>query len=288
VSNTSTTSPLIIDGKAVAQAELDRLTQRLATQRGQVVPHLVVVLVGDNAASQVYVNKKAQTAQKVGMRSTVVTMPAATTQRELEAQINQLNADGDVHGILVQLPLPEHLNTERILDTVHPAKDVDGFNPYNMGRLLSGHLPPALPCTPAGMMTMLNHYQLPIAGQHAVVVGRSNIVGKPMALLLLQSQATVTICHSKTNDLAAMCKQADILVAAIGQPNFITPDFVKPGAVVLDVGINRLPDGKLVGDVDFATVSPHCRAITPVPGGVGPMTIATLLWNTYRLATIKG
>jgi methylenetetrahydrofolate dehydrogenase (NADP+) / methenyltetrahydrofolate cyclohydrolase len=283
------TQPVIMDGKAVSQHQLDVLKQTLATDwpAKQPTPHLVVMLIGDNPASQVYVKKKAQTAEAVGMRSTVLTYPADTSQAHIEAELARLNADADVHGILVQLPLPDSLQTERILNLVDPAKDVDGFNPVNMGHLLAGNMPPALPCTPAGMMTLLNHYQLPIAGQHAVVVGRSTIVGKPMALLLLQEHATVTICHSRTQDLQAVCRQADILVAAIGKPHFITADFVKPGTVVLDVGINRLPDGKLVGDVDYAAVAPLCKAITPVPGGVGPMTIATLLWNTFYLANAR-
>ena len=278
---------MIIDGKAVAQHQLDALKQALTNEwpQGRPSPHLVVVLVGDNSASQVYVRKKAQTAEALGMRSTVLRFEADMDQTRLEAELARLNQDPDVHGILVQLPLPDHLDTDRVLNMMHPGKDVDGFHPVNMGRLLAGNLPPALPCTPAGMMTLLSHYHLPVAGQHAVVVGRSTIVGKPSALLLLQANATVTICHSRTANLAEVCRQADILVAAIGKPRFITPEFVKPGAVVLDVGINRLPDGKLVGDVDFDAVAPLCKAITPVPGGVGPMTIATLLWNTYRLAS---
>jgi methylenetetrahydrofolate dehydrogenase (NADP+) / methenyltetrahydrofolate cyclohydrolase len=282
-----TSTPLIIDGKAVAQHQLDALKQALTDEwpQGKPTPHLVVMLVGDNPASQVYVRKKAQTAEALGMRSTVLLFDAGIDQTLLEAELTRLNHDPDVNGILVQLPLPDHLDTDRILTLMHPDKDVDGFHPVNMGRLLAGNLPPALPCTPAGMMTLLSHYHLPVAGQHAVVVGRSTIVGKPMALLLLQAHATVTVCHSRTHNLEAVCQQADILVAALGKPRFITPAFVKPGAVVLDVGINRLPDGKLTGDVDFDSVAPVCKAITPVPGGVGPMTIATLLWNTYRLAS---
>jgi methylenetetrahydrofolate dehydrogenase (NADP+) / methenyltetrahydrofolate cyclohydrolase len=288
-SQATTSTPLIMDGKAVSQHQLAALTTTLndTWPAGTPRPHLVVVLVGDNAASQVYVRKKAQTAHAVGLRSTVITHPATLTQTALDAEIARLNADPDVHGILVQLPLPAHLDTDAVLNAIDPAKDVDGFNPVNMGRLLAGNLPPALPCTPAGMMTLLTHYNLPIAGKHAVVVGRSTIVGKPMALLLLQAHATVTVCHSRTANLPQVCQQADILVAAIGKPHFITPAFVKPGAVVLDVGINRLPSGKLVGDVDYDAVAPLCSAITPVPGGVGPMTIATLLWNTYRLAGSK-
>jgi methylenetetrahydrofolate dehydrogenase (NADP+)/methenyltetrahydrofolate cyclohydrolase len=270
---------ILLDGKETAKTLQAQVAAQVATLPSK--PHLVVVLVGDNPASQVYVKKKAQMAQKLGLSSDLMTYPADLPESELLAAIDQLNANPDVHAILVQMPLPKHMDTLKVLARVAPHKDVDGFHPVNLGRLLSGDPPVALPCTPAGMIHLLKAYDLPIAGQHAVVVGRSNIVGKPMALLLLQENATVTIAHSKTRDLPGLIETADILVAAIGQPHFIKR--IKPGAVVLDVGINRLADGRLVGDVDFDAVAETAGAITPVPGGVGPMTIAQLMANTVAL-----
>lgn len=281
---TSPATACILDGKLTSQNLLDSLSLELAQikAQGAPLPKLVVVLVGDDPASQVYVGKKAKTAQKIGMLSELLTYPANTTQAELLTVIARLNQDASVHGILVQLPLPKHIDTLSVIRAIDPKKDVDGLHPLNMGLLMTGDPSACKPCTPAGVMTLLKSYNVPLAGQNAVVLGRSNIVGKPMGLLLLQENATVTYCHSKTADLAAVCREADILVAAVGVPNLVTADFVKPGAAVIDVGINRL-EGKLVGDVDFASASHKAGFITPVPGGVGPMTIATLMANTLFL-----
>ncbi len=281
---TPSTTTKILDGKHVAAQLLDALSDELLQIKGQNtgLPKLAVVLVGDDPASQVYVNKKAKTAQKIGMLSEVLIYPRETSQAELSAEIRRLNDDPAVHGILVQLPLPKHIDTQAIITLVNPAKDVDGLHPLNLGRLLTGDPNVCKPCTPAGVMTLLKHYKVPIAGKHAVVLGRSNIVGKPMGLLLLQESATVTYCHSKTQDLSAVLRQADILVAAVGVAGLVKAEDVKPGAAVVDVGINRV-DGKLVGDVDFEGVSGQAAYITPVPGGVGPMTIATLMSNTVAL-----
>lgn len=271
----------ILDGKQVSQQQVALLSEALnqIKIKNLMLPKLVVVLVGDDPASQVYVSKKAKMAQKIGMLSEVMTFPAEMHQAELEAVIENLNNNLSVHGILIQLPLPKHINTLEIINKVAPAKDVDGLHPLNMGLLLTGDPRACKPCTPAGVITLLKAYQVPIAGKHAVVLGRSNIVGKPMGILLLQENATVSYCHSKTPDLAAFTRQADIVVAAIGSPQWITADFIKPGATVVDVGINRL-NGKLVGDVDFESVVNKVSFITPVPGGVGPMTIVTLMANT--------
>ncbi len=281
---TPSATACILDGKLTSQNVLDSLTLELSALKEQAapLPKLVVVLVGDDPASQVYVNKKAKTAQKIGMLSELLTYPAATSQAELLAVVQKLNQDASVHGILVQLPLPKHIDTLAIITAIDPKKDVDGLHPLNLGLLMTGDPSACKPCTPAGVMTLLKTYHVPLAGKNAVVLGRSNIVGKPMGMLLLQENATVTYCHSKTADLAAVCRQADILVAAVGVPNLVTADFVKAGAAVIDVGINRL-DGKLVGDVDFASASEKAGFITPVPGGVGPMTIATLMANTLFL-----
>ncbi len=280
----------ILDGKAVSQqrlAELATVLQRLSAERAtdEHPPKLVVVLVGDDPASQVYTRRKTTVAQEIGLESELITLPGNTTEADVLALIATLNADATVHGILVQLPLPRHINQQTVLHSVAPHKDVDGFHPYNLGCLLAGDDIPyqALPCTPAGMMSILKHYDIEIAGQHAVVIGRSTIVGKPMAQLLLAANATVTLCHSRTANLASHTQQADIVVAAVGQPNMVTASMLKPGAVVLDVGINRLPDGRLCGDVDFDSAKTVASYITPVPGGVGPMTIATLMENTVNL-----
>jgi methylenetetrahydrofolate dehydrogenase (NADP+)/methenyltetrahydrofolate cyclohydrolase len=281
---TPSATTIILDGKLTSRNLLDSLSlelEALNAQGGQ-LPKLVVVLVGDDPASQVYVNKKAKTAQKIGMLSELLTYPQATTQAELLAVIARLNQDPSVDGILVQLPLPGHINTLDVITAIAPQKDVDGLHPLNMGLLMSGAPSACKPCTPAGVMTLLKAYQVPLAGKNAVVLGRSNIVGKPMGMLLLQENATVTYCHSKTPDLPTVCRQADILVAAVGVPNLVTAEYIKPGAAVIDVGINRL-EGKLVGDVDFTSASGKAGFITPVPGGVGPMTIATLMANTLFL-----
>ncbi|WP_103332902.1 bifunctional methylenetetrahydrofolate dehydrogenase/methenyltetrahydrofolate cyclohydrolase FolD [Pseudotabrizicola formosa] len=274
----------VIDGKAFAAAVRARVAQGVARLREEhgVVPGLAVVLVGEDPASEVYVRNKGVQTVEAGMASFEHKLSAETSQADLLALIARLNADRSVHGILVQLPLPAHLNADLVINTIDPAKDVDGFHILNVGRLGTGQKA-MVPCTPLGCLMMLRDHHGSLAGMHAVVVGRSNIVGKPMAQLLLGDSCTVTIAHSRTKDLASICRGADILVAAVGRAEMITGDMVKPGATVIDVGINRVErDGKarLVGDVDFASVSPVAGAITPVPGGVGPMTIACLLANT--------
>lgn len=277
----------MIDGRAVARAfkeEIAARTQELIAQGIQ--PHLAVVLVGENPASQVYVRNKENACIKAGIRSTVIRLGQDCTQEELENTVTALNQDVSVHGILVQLPLPKHLDEARVLRLIDPDKDVDGFHAMNSGRLMNGQ-PGFVPCTPLGVMELLKAYDIPVAGKHAVVIGRSNIVGKPMAMLLLAANATVTICHSRTQNLAELTRQADILVAAVGRAGFVTADMVKPGATVIDVGINRV-DGQIVGDVDYAAVSEVAGYITPVPGGVGQMTIALLLANTLDAATRRG
>ena len=274
----------LIDGKKVSadvRAELKTETAAFETQYGKTVG-LAVVLVGEDPASQVYVRNKIRGCEEAGIRSFAHYLPANASQREVEELVSALAADDNVHGILVQLPLPKHLDEEKILACIPTAKDVDGFSAENIGRLAMNE-EGTVACTPSGVMELLKRYEIDPRGKKAVVVGRSNIVGRPMALLLLNADATVTVCHSRTADLKAECAQADILVAAIGKPKFITADMVKDGAVVVDVGINRV-DGKLVGDVDFENVAPKTSLITPVPGGVGPMTIAMLLSNTLACA----
>jgi methylenetetrahydrofolate dehydrogenase (NADP+)/methenyltetrahydrofolate cyclohydrolase len=275
----------IIDGKAISaqvRAEIAENTKKLIAEQG-ITPGLAVVIVGEDPASQVYVRNKRRACTEVGFYSEAYELPESTTQEELETLVDRLNADDKIHGILVQLPLPKHLNEEAILLRIDPKKDVDAFHPYNVGRIMIGnhHF---LPCTPAGVMELIRRSGIDCAGKECVVVGRSNIVGKPMAMLLLQANGTVTICHSRTKDLAEVTRRADILVASIGKPEFFTADMVKEGAVVIDVGINRKADGKLCGDVDFASVEPVASYITPVPGGVGPMTITMLMQNTLRAA----
>ncbi len=275
----------LIDGKVVSQSvrdEVQELTSKLMDDTG-IVPGLAAVLVGDDPASEIYVRNKRKACEKVGIYSEEHKLPAETTEEDLLALVNKLNDDPKIHGILVQLPLPDHINETTILRTVSPFKDVDGFHPYNVGLLVEGN-PRFVSCTPAGIIRMLEHYNLDIKGKEVVVVGRSNIVGKPVSMLLLHRHGTVTICHSRTKDLKEVANRADILVAAIGRADFITGDMVKDGAVVIDVGINRKDDGKLTGDVDFDAVSEKASYITPVPGGVGPMTIAMLLYNTYLSA----
>lgn len=283
----------LIDGNLIAKQVLAELKTEVAelAARG-VVPHIVVLRIGNDPASVSYVNKKEKTARELGMKSTVKLFPETVSQTELEAEIDALNADPTVHGVLVQAPLPPHVDATAIFNRVSPEKDVDGFSTTNVGRLVQ-ELPNAFAaCTPAGIIELLERSGVKTAGRHAVVVGRSLIVGKPASLLLLsrKSNATVTVCHSRTADLPAVARQADILVAAIGRPKFVTADMVKPGAVVVDVGINRVPDAtkksgfRLVGDVDFENVAPKCSLITPVPGGVGPMTVAMLMKNTLAAA----
>ena len=273
----------IIDGKLVAQEVKDKAAALVARVRGEgVEPGLAVVLVGDDPGSQSYVRMKERDCAEVGICSIDYRRSAETTQDELNAIIDECNADPAIHGILVQLPLPGHLDEEAALARISAEKDVDGLHPENLGRLVRG-LPGARACTPWGVMAMLDHYGIDPKGKRAVVIGRSSIVGKPMALMLLERHATVTICHSRTADLPSVCREADILVAAVGRAKMVTDEYVKPGAVVIDVGINRT-DAGLVGDVDFDLVAPVASAITPVPGGVGPMTRAMLVMNTAEAA----
>jgi methylenetetrahydrofolate dehydrogenase (NADP+)/methenyltetrahydrofolate cyclohydrolase len=273
-----------IDGKAIAAAYRAELAVRIGRLvEGGIVPSLAVVIVGDDPASKVYVRNKALASEAIGIRSQVHALPAETTQATLMAIVKGLNADPSVHGILVQLPLPNHIASRAVIEAIDPAKDVDGFHYDNVAALVVGE-PAFYPCTPWGIMKILEHEGVKVEGARAVVVGRSNIVGKPMALMLLHAGATVTVCHSKTRDLASVTREGDILVAAVGKARMITASMVKPGAVVIDVGVNRMADGKLAGDVDFDAVAPIASAITPVPGGVGPMTIAMLLGNTVKSA----
>ena len=275
----------IIDGKAISAAvrgEIKENTQKFIAETG-VTPGLAVIIVGTDPASQVYVRNKRRACEEVGFYSEAYELPEATTQAELEALVDKLNADSRIHGILCQLPLPKHLDEESILLRIDPKKDVDAFHPYNVGRIMIGNQK-FLPCTPAGVMELIRRSDIDCTGKECVVVGRSNIVGKPMAMLLLQANGTVTVCHSRTKDLAEVTRRADILVVAIGKADFVTGDMVKEGAVVIDVGMNRRSDGKLTGDVDFATVAPKASHITPVPGGVGPMTITMLMQNTLTAA----
>lgn len=278
----------LIDGKKISaeiRAEIKAGTVEFIKKTG-IVPKLAVVLVGEDPASQVYVRNKGRACEEVGFAAEQINLPAETTQEELDALIDRLNADETVHGILVQLPLPKGLCEERVLLRIDPSKDVDAFHPYNVGLLVAGRAA-FLPCTPAGIMQLIERSGIEVAGKQCVVVGRSNIVGKPMAHLLLQANGTVTVCHSRTQNLAEETRRADILVAAIGKADFFTGDMVKEGAVVIDVGMNRNAEGKLTGDVDFATVEPKASYITPVPGGVGPMTIAMLMRNTLTAAELK-
>lgn len=278
----------LIDGKKISaeiREEIKAETVAFEKEYGY-LPGLAVVIVGENPASQVYVRNKKRACEEVGFYSEVHELPEATTQAELNALVDRLNTDPKIHGILVQLPLPKHLDENEVLLRIDPKKDVDAFHPYNVGKIMIGDYD-FLPCTPAGVMALLERSNVEIAGKKCVVIGRSNIVGKPMAMLLLHANGTVTVCHSRTRDLAAVCREADILVVAIGRADFVGADMVKEGAVVIDVGMNRRADGKLTGDVDFAAVEPIASAITPVPGGVGPMTITMLLKNTLTAARKK-
>ncbi len=288
----------ILDGKIVSQSVKDLLKTKtdLLKAAGKKIPHLAAILVGNNGASETYVASKVKTCEAIGFKSTLVRMEETITEAELVAAIEKLNNDADVDGILVQLPLPEQINEEKIISLIHPDKDVDGFHPISVGKLVQG-LPTFIPATPYGIMLMLEHYKIETSGKHAVVIGRSNIVGRPMSILLSQNtypgNCTVTVCHSRTNNLKEICLQADIIVAALGKPGFLKADMVKEGAVVIDVGITRVEDATkksgfaIKGDVDFDNVAPKCSYITPVPGGVGLMTIGALMMNTYNAATKK-
>ncbi|EMR06680.1 Bifunctional protein FolD protein [Bhargavaea cecembensis DSE10] len=274
----------IIDGKEISRQVKEEVKSGVERLKAEgMTPGLAVILVGDDPASAAYVGSKERTTKALGMHSEVIRMDRETSESALLDEITRLNGDPAIHGILVQLPLPEQIDEQRVIAAIHPDKDVDGFHPENAGRLMAG-MDGFVPCTPLGIMVMLERSGVDLNGKHAVVVGRSNIVGKPMAMLLLQANATVTICHSRTEDLPAITRQADVLVAAVGREGMIGPEHVKDGAVVIDVGINRGEDGKLHGDVDFERVLPAASSITPVPGGVGPMTIAMLMSNTLKSA----
>ncbi|WP_419596749.1 bifunctional methylenetetrahydrofolate dehydrogenase/methenyltetrahydrofolate cyclohydrolase FolD [Thiolapillus sp.] len=280
-------SAQILDGKAIA-ADLRKTIQAevsAITASGQRPPGLAVILVGDNPASQVYVRNKQKACEEVGFLSELIRLEADTAQDELLTLIDELNEREEIDGILVQLPLPEQIDEETVIERILPTKDVDGFHPYNVGRLVL-HMPLLRPCTPKGVMTMLERTGMELAGKDAVIIGQSNIVGRPMALELLMARCTITVCHSRTKNLTDKIRGADIVVAAVGRPEFVQGDWIKPGAIVIDVGINRKDDGKLCGDVDFASASEVAGWITPVPGGVGPMTIATLLENTQQAAIL--
>ena len=275
----------IIDGKAISaqiRQEIKQETEKFASEHG-FRPGLAVIIVGEDPASQVYVRNKKRACDEVGFYSESYELPADTTQDELNALVDKLNADDKIHGILCQLPLPKHLDENAVILRIDPKKDVDAFHPYNVGKIMIGDYS-FLPCTPAGVMALIERSGIDVTGKECVVVGRSNIVGKPQAMLLLHAHGTVTVCHSRTKNLAEVCRRADILVAAIGKADFFTADMVKEGAIVIDVGMNRRADGKLTGDVDFESVAPKASYITPVPGGVGPMTITMLMKNTLTAA----
>ena len=281
-------SARILDGKRIAQQLLERVALRVDDRlsRGLTAPGLAVVLVGDNAASSVYVRNKRKACRQVGFCSFDHDLPADTSQEEVLALIDNLNADPDVHGILVQSPLPAHIDEDALVDRIDPSKDVDGFQAINVGRLALRRFG-LRPCTPKGVMTLLGHTDRPVRGQHAVVVGASNHVGRPLVLELMIAGCTTTSCHRFTRDLESFVRQADILIVAVGKPGLVRGEWIKPGAVVIDVGINRLDDGRLVGDVDFAAAAEQASWITPVPGGVGPMTVATLIENTLEAAEAR-
>lgn len=272
---------ILLDGKKTSVKLLIALAEKIRPLNKK--PKLAVIIVGDNPASKIYVDLKQKRAEAVGIESLIIPLSEDTSQEALLEHIDILNEDSSIDAILVQLPLPAHIDTSKVIRRIAPYKDVDGFNPINIGLLASGGIPSAYPCTPCGIIKLLNEYKINIEGKHAVIIGRSNIVGKPLAYMLLEKNATVTLCHSKTQNLSSVTKSADILICATGQPNLINALMVKPNAIVIDVGVSRGDDGKLYGDVDFASVSQVAGAITPNPGGVGPMTIASLLENTYRL-----
>lgn len=277
----------ILSGKTVSQRIKDELKEKVAELKEKGInPGLAVIIVGDDPASRVYVNNKKKACAEIGIYSEEYALGESTSEEELLGLIDELNHKKEINGILVQLPVPKHINEERIINAIDPKKDVDAFHPVNVGKIMVGNFD-FVPCTPAGVMELIKESGIDVSGKECVVVGRSNIVGKPQAMLLLHQNGTVTICHSRTKDLAAKTKQADILVAAVGIPNFITGDMIKEGAVVIDVGINRIAEKKLVGDVDFESAERVAGAITPVPGGVGPMTIAMLMKNTVKAAEIQ-
>lgn len=277
----------LIDGKAVSASVRAQVAQEVQELKAKGLhPGLAVVIVGDDPASRTYVNNKKKACAETGIYSEEYALPATTTQEELLSLVRSLNEKPEIHGILVQSPLPKGLDEEAVIEEINPQKDVDAFHPQNVGRIMIGNFH-FLPCTPAGVIELIRSQGIEIAGKRCVVIGRSNIVGKPMAMLLLHNHGTVTICHSKTRDLAEICRESDILVAAVGRPKFVTENMVKPGAVVIDVGMDRDENGKLCGDVDFANVEPKAGYITPVPGGVGPMTIAMLLRNTVTAAKLQ-
>jgi methylenetetrahydrofolate dehydrogenase (NADP+) / methenyltetrahydrofolate cyclohydrolase len=274
----------IIDGKQIAKKKHEEIAKEVEQlKKDNIVPGLVVILVGNNLASRTYVKSKEKTCKDLGMNSVLIELPETVSEAELLMKIEELNVDSSIHGILIQLPLPKHINEKKVIETIVPEKDVDGFHPINIGRMMTGQ-DAFLPCTPYGIMVMLEEMNIPIEGKHVVVVGRSNIVGKPSGQLFLNENATVTYCHSKTKDLKAITKQADILVAAVGRVDFITADHIREGAIVIDVGINRNGEGKLCGDVAYDEVREKAGYITPVPGGVGPMTITMLMYNTLKSA----
>src|SRR6476646_338540 len=288
----------ILNGKEASQAIRDSLKLEMAQMavQGKQVPHLVAILVGNNGASETYVASKVKACQEVGFKSTLIRLEEDISSLKLLDVIIDLNGDPDVHGILVQLPLPKHISEEEVINTIDPHKDVDGFHPNNIGRMVLGH-PTFVSATPYGIMLLLKHYKVETKGKHAVVIGRSHIVGRPMSILLSGNadpgNCTVTICHSHTKNIKEICQTADIIVAALGRPNFVTADMVNEGAVVIDVGITRVPDSskksgyRIAGDVDYENVAPKCSFITPVPGGVGPMTIAALMKNTFKACALK-
>lgn len=278
---------MLIDGKAISAATRADIKAQVDKLRAQgVTPGLAVIIVGDDPASRVYVNNKKKACEQLGIMSEEYAMPAETTEEQLLGIIRTLNAREDIDGILCQLPLPEHIDEKAVINAIDPQKDVDAFHPVNVGKIMIGDYS-FLPCTPAGVMELLRRSGIDVCGKRCVVIGRSNIVGKPMAMLLLHANATVTVCHSRTVGLADICREADIIVAAVGKADFVTADMVKDGAVVIDVGMNRRADGKLCGDVDFDAVSQKASAITPVPGGVGPMTITMLMQNTVTSAELR-
>lgn len=288
----------LLDGKLVAQAVKDKLKLQTAerVKQGKKVPHLAAILIGNNGASETYVASKVKSCEEIGFKSTLLRLDSAVTEQELLFQLNALNDDFDVDGILVQLPLPSHISEQKVIETIFPSKDVDGFHPESVGRMVQG-LPAFYPATPYGILLLLEHYGIETKGKHAVVIGRSNIVGRPISIMLSKNDypgnSTVTVCHSHTPNLKEICLQADILIAALGRPEFLQADMVKQGAVVVDVGITRVADATkksgfaIKGDVDFDAVAPRCSYITPVPGGVGPMTIAALMMNTFKACAAK-
>ena len=278
----------LIDGKAISEQVKQEIAAEVAeiVARGGKRPHLAAILVGHDGGSETYVAAKVKACEICGFKSSLIRYESDVTEEELLAKVRELNEDNDVDGFIVQLPLPKHLDDKAVIEAISPLKDVDAFHAVNVGKIMLGEYD-FLPCTPAGVMEMLHSYNIEVSGKNCVVIGRSNIVGKPMAMLLLHENGTVTICHSRTKNLAEICSQADILVAAVGRPKFVTADMVKEGAVVIDVGMDRDENGKLCGDVDFENVKDKCSFITPVPGGVGPMTISTLMKNTLKACRIQ-